>query len=1007
MKIAITETQVIRLKNKLKNRSINEDILNDLISKGKDLANVYFSGQEVPVEKKISDNPSKANFVSADVDKFFDILKTIDETIEQQKYGKMVHQQKVEAVQIGLQLLGYELKQFGTDGLFGSETASAVKKFKKDNNIVETINERLVTIGDTSYSYLTVDNDISQDQVNKNLLDDLDRAGEMADVKIRITTASSDHGSRTSTGNVSRHGYGAAVDIASLNGVGANNPKFNGYGNLVKDALVNLGYVLNSESGNPKSILWQTNIGGNHFNHIHVSNKEGISDSPVNTKIGNETITPGMVKVLITKLEAKNITNSDLEKFVDMPITSGGSADFTDLDLNNESEFELYKKICDNFIGKRDPNAKVNGAMMAESAKKAFNNHGKYVPPELALAQLTLEGGIGSAENSVPMRTKNPFNIGNTGKKFNVLASFETGVDLYYDLIARRYLGKGKTASDLVNDFRNKAGNRYAESTTYEEGLKDLINQIRRDNTSLYQAMNENINMRGLLLLEADKRQAIKNTLGFSDDWANEFHNLSDKLSIWIASTFLNELMAQYRNRLPEGEDIKRNIITGLNQGGPRATSDWASNYKDKYEYIMHWIRAPRREQLNIRELTFGQAYSQAEEWHESLQTKKDSDYQETGDVFIDYRNSDGVGYYWVNLHKPHCSQEQERMGHCARTNSGELISFRRINDFGEGESYLTVDYRPGGVVGDFHRHGNKKPTNRFHRQIVDFLINTIYPVSSLTKVGVHKYEDNFKLSDLSAIELEKVYENNSSLRFDINNEDSWPEIIKMILLGEINFDQYSSPIKLKLLKKSKSLNKQTELSSKFSDEIIKTMLNDASSLNDSEKSTMIEFFGSKLNQILIDIFESKYDSAKPTNALDFFKEMLRFISQKMFDNYQVFCDFIDNGVKKFDEATKIDIISTKGIKKLLFTCTDEIPFLKRYIDNTPVDQNGNISVKSEDGLWGLVKTTGEIILHPQFSAIAPNPIDRGKTYMIKNLRGEFFKLNPSDMTFIKIEKKR
>ena len=179
-----------------------------------------------------------------------------------------------------------------------------------------------------------------------------------------------------------------------------------------------------------------------------------------------------------------------------------------------------------------------------------------------------------------------------------------------------------------------------------------------------------------------------------------------------------------------EAESIKRKleldkkeIITTLNRQPNNFAWNGRDGYKEKYEYILHWIRAPRREALNIRELTLDSAYAMAEEWHENLEISKENDFKEEGDVFIDYRNADGTGYYWVHLHSNYCSKEADRMGHCARSSNGELISFRKINEFGEGESYLTVDYRPGGIIGDFHRHGNNKPTARFHKQIVDFLI--------------------------------------------------------------------------------------------------------------------------------------------------------------------------------------------------------------------------------------------------------------------------------------------
>lgn len=1015
MKIAVSEDQIVRLKLNLKKQGLNEDFLDDIISKGAGLikkgveaGKEFIAGLDVPSEKKATDIPSKADFVSADVDKLYEILSNIDQPIGEQKYGSMTRQQTVEAVQVGLQLLGYKLPRFGTDGLFGPETAAAVRKYKVDNNIIETVSEAFVEIGDVNYSNVKVDNDTRYDQVNDALLSDLQSAAESAGVVVTITTASTGHSKKTINGNESRHGFGTAVDIALLNGVGVGNKRFKEYGDKLKDALVSMGYTWNSEGGNPKAVLWQTNTGGNHYNHLHVSNKEGVSGSSAN-KVDGETITPIMVDSMVEKLKEKNITNNDIAKYVDPAVTSGGGEGFTDLNLNDNSDVESYKKICDNYILSRDQNARVTGDMMADAAERVFKKYGKYVPPELALAQLTLEGGIGSSNDSIPMRTKNPFNIGNTGSKTNTLGSFKEGVDLYYDLIARKYLVRGKTATDLVRDFRNAEGNSYAEAGTYEAGLKKLIASIRRKNEPIYAsiAQRSKQNISEELLNEADKRQAIKNALGFNQDWADEFHRMSDKLSVWIASTFLNKLIETIGTQAPAGDDRKEFVVNMLNEQSPNQGHIWINNYKDKYEYILHWLRAPRREPLNVRDLTFDSAYQQAEEWHESLQIRKQSNYQEQGEVFIDYRNSDGVGYYWVHLHKNYCGEEADRMGHCARSNSGQLISFRKINEFGEGESYLTVDYRPGGVIGDFHRHGNKKPTARFHNQIVDFLINTTYPVTSLVSQGVHRYEDNFQLRDLSAADLKRVYDANPSLRFNINDENSWPEIINAILSGEVNFDQYPSNIKLRLLKKSTSLRNHNELLTKFTDDVIVRILSDVDSLNNAEKTTYVAAFGDKLNDILKRKFDLVYDASSSNEAKEHFIDSLRAISQDFFDYYRSFCDYIDYGFTKFNEQNRVEIVASRGIKRTLFACTDTIPFLSRYSDNTPIDMNGNISVKTEEGLWGLVKQNGETILHPEFAAIAPNPMDRGKTYMVKNRNGEFFKLNLADMSYTKFERKR
>jgi len=144
MKIAITEDQVIRLKKIIKKEGINEDSLDDLLTKGANIvkkgyeaAKDFITGLDVPVEKKSADETGKADFVSSDVDKFYEILDGIDEPILQQKYGQMKRQQQVEAVQIALQLLGYQLKRYGTDGLFGPETAAAVNKYKADKDVID------------------------------------------------------------------------------------------------------------------------------------------------------------------------------------------------------------------------------------------------------------------------------------------------------------------------------------------------------------------------------------------------------------------------------------------------------------------------------------------------------------------------------------------------------------------------------------------------------------------------------------------------------------------------------------------------------------------------------------------------------------------------------------------------------------------------------------------------------------------------------------------------------
>ena len=84
MKITLTEDQIARIRAKITKTPLNEDLLDDLISKGANYLNKgieagkeFISGLEVPVEKKGEDVPETADFVGENVDDFFKILKKV------------------------------------------------------------------------------------------------------------------------------------------------------------------------------------------------------------------------------------------------------------------------------------------------------------------------------------------------------------------------------------------------------------------------------------------------------------------------------------------------------------------------------------------------------------------------------------------------------------------------------------------------------------------------------------------------------------------------------------------------------------------------------------------------------------------------------------------------------------------------------------------------------------------------------------------------------------------
>ena len=194
-----------------------------------------------------------------------------------------------------------------------------------------------------------------------------------------------------------------------------------------------------------------------------------------------------MLIKLIGLLKQKNISSKDLIPYLDSVISGGGNK-FTDLDLSTLDGMKKYEEICQKFINSHGPNPlNITGLMLAKGAEMAFKNYRKYIPPELALSQLLLEGGIGNSNiESRPIKTKNPFNVGNIDIGKNVYyRDIQSAINRYFTLIATNYLSGGKTASDLVQNFVNRNNKRFASDHNYENKLMSIASEANKISQSL------------------------------------------------------------------------------------------------------------------------------------------------------------------------------------------------------------------------------------------------------------------------------------------------------------------------------------------------------------------------------------------------------------------------------------------------------------------------------------------------------------------------------------------
>ena len=166
---------------------------------------------------------------------------------------------------------------------------------------------------------------------------------------------------------------------------------------------------------------------------------------------------------------------------------SGDGSMFTPLDLKTPEGFKAYSDISQKWINKRNPSSPIKGEMLANGAKKALLKHGSYIPPQLALAQLTMEGGLSTDPSVKPIRTKNPFNVGNTDSGDVVKHNdWQSGIDSYFNSMAKSYVvpSKGKTAAKLLDKFVNVNNNRYASAPNYEKAIASTITNINKTLTA-------------------------------------------------------------------------------------------------------------------------------------------------------------------------------------------------------------------------------------------------------------------------------------------------------------------------------------------------------------------------------------------------------------------------------------------------------------------------------------------------------------------------------------------
>ena len=139
--------------------------------------------------------------------------------------------------------------------------------------------------------------------------------------------------------------------------------------------------------------------------------------------------------------------------------------------------FEEYKTNSQLYLD-RDcfTGTPISGTLLSLCAKITYESTGVLVPYELALSQAQWESGMGRKGKSAKF---NPYNVGEFDHGTVItFKSTKQGVQAYYNLIALNYLNE-KSIDDLLSNFVNNNGHRYASSPTYENHIRGQFTYIQ------------------------------------------------------------------------------------------------------------------------------------------------------------------------------------------------------------------------------------------------------------------------------------------------------------------------------------------------------------------------------------------------------------------------------------------------------------------------------------------------------------------------------------------------
>jgi hypothetical protein len=260
------------------------------------------------------------------------------------------------------------------------------------------------------------------------------------------------------------------------------------------------------------------------------------------------------------------------------------------------------------------------------------------------------------------------------------------------------------------------------------------------------------------LILEGSKIKILMEKLGLSQTTAETLQKICGNLSVWMANKILG---TSNLVKPPSFVSISPGIKDGY-------VSNFIRNYRSSIVGIIDYIRVHLNGDISsIKELSWSQLTALQHEWHESLQMRTGNiNYDEKNEIIKDFRDSEGLGYYWVNLGTNNSPEECERMGHCGRSRSNlySLRSFEKLSDkFTINRSHVTAAIDDDGVVTQMKGPKNSKPDEEYTKYIFPLLTLKNAEPDSESEYFINKFkseyrpETDFQIWDLSKDQIKTL----------------------------------------------------------------------------------------------------------------------------------------------------------------------------------------------------------------------------------------------------------